>query len=173
MRFVFEAERSRSRDSKKQAIAQMREGLAAYLATGSNMTVMNFLGLLAEAYRRVGQAEQGLGAVAKGLAQVENTEERWYEAELYRLKGELLLAQDQSNAAQAESCFQTAIAAARHQSAKSWELRATTSVSRLLARHGRLDEACTMLVGVYNWFTEGFDTADLKKARALLDELNR
>jgi predicted ATPase len=156
---------------QETGIAQMREGLAAYLATGSTVTVMSFLGSLAEAYGRVGQADQGLAALAEALAQVEKTQERWYEAELYRLKGELLLVQDQSNAAQAESWFQRAIELARQQSAKSWELRATTSISRLLARHGRLDEACTMLVGVYNWFTEGFDTADLKDATALLEEL--
>jgi predicted ATPase len=156
---------------QETGIAQMREGLAAYLATGSTVTVMSFLGSLAEAYGRVGQADQGLAALAEALAQVEKTQERWYEAELYRLKGELLLVQHQSNAAQAESWFQRAIELARQQSAKSWELRATTSFSRLLARHGRLDEACTMLVGVYNWFTEGFDTADLKDATALLEEL--
>jgi predicted ATPase len=110
--------------------------------------------------------------LAEALAQVETTQERWYEAELHRLKGELLLVQHQSNAAQAETWFQRSIELARHQSAKSWELRATTSLARLLATRGRHDEARTMLSNIYGWFTEGFDTADLKEAKALLDELS-
>jgi predicted ATPase len=88
-----------------------------------------------------------------------------------RLKGELLLKQDESNAAEAQGCFQHAIEIARKQSAKSWELRATMSLARLLASQGRRDDARTMLADIYNWFTEGFDTADLMDARTLLDEL--
>jgi predicted ATPase len=91
--------------------------------------------------------------------------------ELYRLKGELLLLQTDFHAGQAESCFQRSIEVARLQSAKSWELRATTSLARLLAHQGRRDEARSMLADIYNWFTEGFDTADLKDAKALLDQL--
>ncbi len=92
-------------------------------------------------------------------------------AELYRLEGELLLLQNASGATEAESCFREAIEIAQRQQAKSWELRATTSLARLLAKQGRSDEARAMLAEIYNWFTEGFDTADLKDANALLDEL--
>jgi len=99
-------------------------------------------------------------------------EDRHYEAEIHRLKGELLLKeQDDSSAAEAQSCFERAIEIARKQSAKSLELRATMSLGRLLDEQGRRDEARVMLAGIYNWFTEGFDTADLKDAKALLDEL--
>ena len=95
-----------------------------------------------------------------------------YEAEVHRLKGELLLAQDTSNVSHAEQTFRIAIEIARKQSAKSWELRATTSLARLLDQQGKRDEARAMLAEIYNWFTEGFDTADLKDAKALLDELS-
>jgi predicted ATPase len=91
----------------------------------------------------------------------------------YNLEGELLLMQDKSNVAQAQSCFQRAIEVARKQSAKSWELRASMSLARLLARQARCDEAREMLSEIYNWFTEGFDTADLKEAKLLLDALSR
>ena len=91
---------------------------------------------------------------------------------LYHIKGGLLLAQNRSDGANAELCFRTAIEIARRQSARSSELRATTSLARLLAKQGRRDEARAMLAGIYNWFTEGFDTADLKDAKALLDQLN-
>jgi predicted ATPase len=93
-------------------------------------------------------------------------------AELYRLKGELLLLQNASGAAEAESCFREAIEIAQRQRAKSWELRATMSLARLLASQGHRDEARTMLAEIYNWFTEGFDTADLKDAKALLEALS-
>ncbi len=96
-----------------------------------------------------------------------------YESELYRLKGELLLARDASNAAQAEGSFRTAIDASPSERAKSWELRAAMSLARLLDTQGRRGEARTMLADIYNWFTEGFDTRDLKDAKALLEELNK
>ena len=101
-----------------------------------------------------------------------NMKIRIYEAETHRLKGELLLKQNDSNTAEARTAFERAIEIARKQSAKSWELRATMSLARLLAKQGRRDEARTMLADIYSWFTEGFDTADLKDAKALLDELS-
>jgi predicted ATPase len=110
--------------------------------------------------------------LAEALADVKETEGRQYEAEIDRLKGELLLKQDHSNAAEAQKCFEQAINIARNQSAKSWELRATMSLSRLLAKQGRRDEARSILAEIYAWFTEGFDTADLMEAKALLDQLN-
>jgi len=99
-------------------------------------------------------------------------EERFYEAEIYRLKGELVLRQDHSNVAEAHSCFQRAVEIARNQSAKSLELLATMSLARLLDKQGKRDESRAMLAEIYGWFTEGFDTADLKDAKALLNELS-
>ncbi len=116
--------------------------------------------------------QQGLEVVEAGLEIARSTGTGFSEAELHRLKGELLLIGNDSAAAEAAQCFREAIEVARRQSAKSWELRETTSLSRLLASQGNRDEARTMLGEIYNWFTEGFDTADLKDARALLEQLN-
>jgi class 3 adenylate cyclase len=131
-----------------------------------------FRSMQAEAYLASGRLDEGLEAVSYGLTSGETTEQRFYEARLHRLKGELLLMQNSSNIEQAEDCYRTAIAIARRQDAKLFELGATTSLARLLARQYRRDEARTMLADIYNWFTEGFDTADLKEAKALLDELS-
>jgi predicted ATPase len=109
--------------------------------------------------------------VGEGLELIQRTGSGCYEAEIRRLKGELLLIDPHGAAPEAVQCFRDAIDVARRQSAKSWELRATMSLARLLAAQGRLKEARTMLADIYNWFTEGFDTADLKDAKALLDEL--
>jgi predicted ATPase len=102
---------------------------------------------------------------------VETTEERWYEAELYRLRGELLLQHTMAEPGEAEACFQHALTIARHQHATSWELRAATSLSRLWQQQGKRDAARQLLAPIYGWFTEGFDTADLREARTLLEEL--
>ena len=110
--------------------------------------------------------------LAEALTLVDTTGERWYEAELYRLKGALLLQQSSDNQAEAETCFQQAIDIARSQQAKSLELRAATSLARLWQQQGKRQEAHDLLAPVYNWFTEGFDTADLKDAKALLDALS-
>ena len=126
---------------------------------------------MAEAYRKIGQTEAGLSALNVAANLLNKTGTRYYEAELYRLQGELLLMQNATNIAQAENCFRRAIEVARKQSAKSWELRATTSLVRLLAKLGKRGEARAMLAEIYGWFTEGFDTADLKDAKALFDEL--
>jgi predicted ATPase len=127
---------------------------------------------LAEACVKTSRLDDGLSALTEALAAADKNEMRFYEAETHRLKGDLLLKQDDSNAAEAQSCFQRAIEIARKQSAKSWELRATMSLARLLAQQGRRDEAGAMLAEIYHWFTEGFDTPDLKDAKALLDELS-
>jgi predicted ATPase len=132
---------------------------------------------LAEAYGKGEQAEEGLNVLAEALAVVDKTGERLYEAELYRLKGELLLQQSKvqdpkSNVEEAEECFQNAIAIARQQSAKSLELRAVMSLSRLWQQRGKKDEARQMLAEIYGWFTEGFDTKDLQEAKVLLEELS-
>jgi predicted ATPase len=116
--------------------------------------------------------EDGLCAVAEALTGADENEDRQNESERHRVKGELLLRQDTSNVLEAKRCFQRAIEIARKQSAKTLELRATTSLARLLAKQRHRDEARTMLADIYNWFTEGFDTVDLKEAKALLDELS-
>jgi len=161
------AERGRNED----AIAQVQKGLAALRAAGAEVERPQDLSLLAEAYMKTGRFDDGLSALTEALAVADEREARVYEAETHRLKGELLLKQDGSNVADAQSCFQRSIEIARKQSAKSWELRATTSLARLLAKLGKRDKARTMLADIYAWFTEGFDTADLKDAKALLDEL--
>ena len=129
--------------------------------------------MLVEAHLKMKQPVAGLQVLEQAFSRVEPTGERMYEPELYRLKGELLLLGGSASNAQVEESFRTAIDISRKQSAKSWELRATTSLARLLAKQGHRDEARTMLADIYNWFTEGFDTADLKDARALLDEMEQ
>jgi class 3 adenylate cyclase/predicted ATPase len=156
----------------EEGIAQIREGLVAARGTGAELGRPYFLTLLAEACMETGRFGEGESALTEALVATDEREERFYEAETHRLKGELLLAQDASNAADAQRCFERAIEIARKQSAKSLELRATTSLARLLASQGRRDEARAMLAEIYAWFTEGFDTRDLKDAKTLLDELD-
>jgi TOMM system kinase/cyclase fusion protein len=155
-----------------EGIAQMREGLAVFQATGAEVGRPYFLTLLAEGYGRGGQAEERLSILDEALAAVQQTGERWCEAELYRLKGELVLVRFSEDDAEAETCFQQGIAIARRQQAKSLELRAALSLSRLWQRQGKRAEAQQLLAPVYGWFTEGLDTADLQDAKALLDELS-
>ena len=130
---------------------------------------LDFFHGLADIYLALGRAREGLQAVNDALQAVHAHGE--VEAELHRLKGELLLIHPEGTVAEAAQCFHDAIEIARRQSAKSWELRATISLARLLTNQGCRDEARTMLAEIYNWFTEGFDTPDLKDAKALLDEL--
>ncbi|MBL7183248.1 MAG: AAA family ATPase [Anaerolineae bacterium] len=154
----------------KEGIAQMRQGLAAHRALGAEDTRSMMLAQLAEAYRRAGQVEEGLSVLAEALAFVEKTGERFYGAEIHRLKGELLLMQGDET--EAEASFHKAIEVARQQSAKSWELRAAMSLCRLWQQQGKREEARQLLAEIYDWFTEGFDTPDLKEAKALLEELS-
>ena len=148
----------------------MRRGISACRASGGTPRAGD-LCLLASGLGKVGRPQEGLEVVEEGLASVAKTGEQIASPSLHHVKGELLLAQNPSDAAEAELCFRTAIEIARRQSARMAELRATTSLARLLAKQGRRDEARTMLAEIYGWFTEGFDTADLKDAKALLDEL--
>jgi predicted ATPase len=127
--------------------------------------------LLAEAYGQLNQVEAGLEALAEGWALIEKIGTYCYESEMYRLKGQLLLQQSPDNHTEAESCFHQAITIAQNQSAKSWELRAASSLARLWQSQDKREEARELLEPVYNWFTEGFDTLDLIEAKALLDEL--
>jgi len=129
------------------------------------------LARLAKAYGNVGRLDEGLRTLREAMAIAEEKEERKFDGVRLQLKGDLLLGQSAAHAPEAQLCFERAIEIARTQSAKFFELRATTSLARLLASQGNRDGARTMLAEIYNWFTEGFDTADLKDAKALLDEL--
>jgi predicted ATPase/class 3 adenylate cyclase len=154
-----------------EGIAQMRQGLAAFRATGAELARPYYLALLAEAYEEAGQAEEGLTALAEALAAAHTTGERFCEAELARLTGESLLAQSAEHHAAVETWFQQALDIARRQQAKSLELRTAMSLSRLWQRQGKCKEAHDLLAPIFGWFTEGFDTVDLQEAQALLEEL--
>ena len=153
----------------QEGIEQIHQGIMAWRATGAESGRSSFMALLAEARGILGEPEAGLAVLAEALTQVDTTGERGYESELYRLKGELLLQQSSDNQADAETCFQQAISIARSQQAKSLELRAATSLARLWQQQGKRQEAHDLLAPVYYWFTEGFSTADLQDAKALLD----
>jgi class 3 adenylate cyclase/predicted ATPase len=154
-----------------EGIAQIRQGFAAWRALGMGVAWPWWLALLAEACGKVGQLDEGLRTLEDALAAVQRNEESHYEAEVYRLKGELLLQVAPAHQEEAEENFQHALAVARRRQAKSWELRVAMSLSRLWQQQGKRDEARQLLEPIYNWFTEGFDTADLQEARALLEEL--
>jgi predicted ATPase len=154
-----------------EGISQMRQGLVARRALGAEVHRPCFLSLLAEAYGEVGQPEEGLTVLLEALAIVDNTGERYWEAELHRRKGEFLLIQQGQKVEEAEECFQKALDNARRQQAKSLELRAAISLSRLWQQQGKQEEAHQLLAEIYGWFTEGFDTADLKEAKVLLEGL--
>ena len=156
---------------KAEGVDQVRQGLAAFRATGAELARPYYLALLAEAYAKVGQQEDGLTLLAEALATVHKTGERLWEAELHRLKGELLLPLSAEKHAEAEACFQQALEVARHQQATSLELRAAMSLARLWQQQSRRAEARELLAPVYGWFTEGFGTADLQEAKALLEAL--
>jgi predicted ATPase len=155
----------------EEGIRQIQQGLAAYEATGAARDRPYYLALLAEASAQSGQTAKGLEALAEALARLGKSEVQWWEAELHRLRGELLLQHAVAQPEEAEACFQQALAVARRQQAKSLELRAAMSLSRLWQRQGESHAARELLAPIYGWFTEGFDTADLQEARVLLDEL--
>ena len=152
-------------------LAQLRQGLAAILAAGQELSRPFGLVLLAEAAGHVGQVEDGLRLLAEALTVLEASGRGDLLSEVYRLQGTLLLHRAVADAVQAEACFQQALAIARRQQAKSWELRAAVSLSRLW-QQGKCAEARELLSPIYNWFTEGFDTADLQEAKALLEMLS-
>jgi predicted ATPase len=153
----------------KEGMDQIRQGLAAYRATGAEVEWPYWFALLAEAYGKAGQAEEGLSVLAEALVEVHKNEWRFCEAELHRLRGELLLLSADNEAA--EACFHQALDIACRQQAKSLELRAAMSLVRLWQRQGKRTEARELLAPIYGWFTEGFDTIDLQEAKALLDTL--
>jgi class 3 adenylate cyclase/predicted ATPase len=152
-----------------EGISLLRSGSTAYRATGARVWMPYHIALLARAYEIAGQIEEGLTQLDDALQIVERTGERWLDAELYRHKGQLLLRQGHSEAA--EELYRNALRIAEQQQAKLWELRASVSLARLRRDQGRRAEARDLLAPVYDWFTEGFDTPDLKEAKSLLDEL--
>ncbi len=154
-------------------IAQMEQGLATHRTMGAELVQPYYLAMLAETYGKTGQIEAGVRVVAEALTKTDTHGERWWEAELYRLQGEFLLRVTCGiqHATEAEACFRQALDIAHRQHAKSWELRAAMSLSRLWQRQGKHDDARQLLTEIYSWFTEGFDTADLQEARALLEVL--
>ena len=159
-------------------LAQMREGLALMQTIGRTRGMVTTLSQLAVACALDGQAEAGLEAVASALDLIQTRGSRMWEAEVHRLRGALLLAQHgpgqtppAARVEEAAACFQRALEVARQRQARAWELRAATSLARLWQQQGRFEAARAVLAPVYSWFTEGFDTADLQQAKALLDEL--
>jgi predicted ATPase len=155
----------------EEGVAEMAEGIAGFERLGGVPWQRFSIALLAHGHARLGRHREALDMIDKALAHVERSGEFDGQSEMLRLKGEILLMGGKSDVPGAEQCFRAALEVARTQEAKWWELRATMSLARLLRDSGRRDEARTMLADVYNWFSEGFDTADLKDAKALLDEL--
>jgi hypothetical protein len=152
----------------EEGIAQMEQALAGVHSKGPRLS---YLPLLVQAYIAAGRPDDGQAVLGEMLAAAHEHRNPPSESAAYRLKGELLLRQNYSNAPEAEKCFRHAVEIARGQSHKVNELRATTGLAQLLVLQGRRDEARMMLAEIYNWFTEGFDTVDLKDAKALLEEL--
>jgi predicted ATPase len=158
------------RGERKEGIAQMRQGMAAWQATGAEVDRPYFLALLAEEYGKVDQQAEALSMLAEALALVHRSGDSYWEAELHRLKGELLL-QRAGPTEEVKACFRQALEIARHQQARSLELRAAMSLARLWQQQDKRAAAHELLAPVYGWFTEGFDTADLQEAKALLESL--
>jgi class 3 adenylate cyclase/predicted ATPase len=159
-------------DQSEEGMVQVHQGMAAWRATGAALGVPYFCTLLADVCAHLGHPEDGLQALTEAHALVEQHEERLWEAEIHRLRGVLLLRQPETPAAEAETWLQRALDVARFQEAKSLELRAAMSLSRLWQQQGKRAEAYALLAPVYGWFTEGFDTADLQEARTLLEHLS-
>ncbi len=161
----------------EEGLAKLHQALDLYRATGVRFTLTDLLGSLAEAYGMAGDVEKGLEFMSRALAEVERGGERYYEAELYRLKGELLLKKAERNdraamEKEAEACFRQSLDVARRQMAKSFELRTAVSLGRLLKKQGKESEAKKLVEDIYGWFSEGFDTPDLQEAKSLIEELS-
>jgi len=154
-------------------ITELRGALDLLRAAGAEMGLPDFTGMLAEAYGKAGQPAHGLAVIEEAVECQNRTGQHMSESALQRIKGDLLLAVSRDKHAEAEACFRHALDCARRQSAKSWELSAALSLSRLWRAQGKHDDARTLLAEIYGWFTEGFETRDLKEAKALLDELSQ
>ena len=153
------------------AVQTITSGITAFRSTGSTADLSLYLSYLAEAHADLRQFDNATRCIGEAMNVVETTKERWYEAEVNRIAGEIALLSLEPHVTKAEMYFERALAIARKQQAKSWELRAATSMARLWRDQGKRQQARGLLASVYGWFTEGFDTLDLKEARALLDTL--
>jgi predicted ATPase len=154
------------------AVQMLTSDITAWRSTGSTVFMPWFLSLLARAYAGLSQFDDAWRCIGEAMTAIETTKEKWCEAEVHRVAGEIALPSQEPDTAKAEAYFERALAVARQQQAKSWELRAAMSMARLWRDQGKREEARALLAPVYGWFTEGFDTLDLKEAKALLDELN-
>jgi predicted ATPase len=159
------------RGAAAEAVDAITSGLADLRTAGTTIFAPLILSYLAGAHADLGQFDEAWHCIGEAMARVESSKEKWAEAEIHRVAGEIALCSPVPDAARAEAYFTAALAIARRQQAKSWELRAATSYARLMHEQGRAREACDLLEPVYAWFTEGFDTKDLREAKALLNEL--
>jgi predicted ATPase len=158
--------------SVSNAVETLSSAIAAWRSTGANLWIPFFLSQLALAYAKLGAFDEASRCIAEAINAVETTKERWCEADIRRIAGEIALISPGRNAANAEAYFAHALAVARQQQAKSWELRAANSLARLWRDQRKMEQARELLAPVYDWFTEGFDTRDLKEAKALLHALS-
>jgi predicted ATPase len=149
----------------------LASGLNAYRSTGSTNWVPLHLSYLAKAHSELDQFNEAWSCIAEAVRTVETTQERWCEAEVHRIAGEIALKSPEPDPAKAEAYFERALTVGRQQQAKSWELRAAMSLARLWRDQGKVQQARELLAPVYGWFADGFDTRDLKDAKALLEEL--
>jgi predicted ATPase len=153
------------------AVHQITSGIAAYRSTGSTLSSPTWLSYLAKAHADLRQFDDAWRCIGEAIVAVERTKERWWKAEVNRIAGEIALMLPKRDTAKAEAYFERALSVARQQQAKPWELRASMSLARLWRDQGKVQQARELLAPVYGWFTEGFDTRDLKEAKALLEEL--
>jgi predicted ATPase len=153
------------------AVEQITSSLRSYRSTGASISISYFLSTLGRANARLGRLDEARQCIAEATAELEATEERWSEADIHHTAGEIALMSSEPDAAKAQAHFERALEIARAQQARSWELRAATSLARVWRDHGRRAEARDLLAPVYGWFTEGFETRDLREAKALLEEL--
>jgi predicted ATPase len=154
-----------------KAIHMFNAGITAWRSTGSTLWVPLWFPYLSKAYAELGQFDDAWRCIGEAMTAVETTKERWWEAAVHRTAGEIALLSHEPDAAKAQAYFERALSIARQQQAKSWELRASTSLARLWRDQGKVQQARELLAPVYGWFTEGFDTRDLKEAKALLEAL--
>jgi len=152
------------------AVDMIASGIAVWRSTGATSWLPVYLAHLACAHSQLGQFDDSRRCIGEAITAIETTEERWWEADVHRIAGEIALMSPEPDAAKAEAYFDRALAVARQQQAKSWELRAAMSMARLWRDQGKRQQAHDLLAPIYGWFTEGFDTLDLKNAKALLDQ---
>jgi predicted ATPase len=157
--------------SPSDAIQTITSGITGWRSTGATVWMPLFLSYLARAHAALDQFEEAWRYIGEAMAAVESTKERWCVADIHRIAGEVTLMSPEPDAAKAEAHFESALTVAREQKAKSWELRAAISLARLWHEQGKRGQARDLLAPVYGWFTEGFETLDLKAAKTLLDDL--